>query len=101
MRASSPSCGPTSGTYPRGRPCATSAWLVPTSPLRAVQLGEHQQFDPKDRHSPDLCCGRTKFALKVAAANAEHPEPDDLARLGGLAKSLAPFKDPKPLAAVL
>lgn len=67
----------------------------------AVQLGEHQQFGPKDRHSPDLCCGRTQFALKVAAANAEHPEPDDLARLGGLAKSLAPFKDPKPLAAVL
>lgn len=64
----------------------------------AVQLGEHQQFGPKDRHSPDLCCGRTQFALKVAAAKAEHPEPDDLSRL---AKSLAPFKDPKPLAAVL
>ncbi|XP_062200188.1 uncharacterized protein LOC133902882 isoform X2 [Phragmites australis] len=67
----------------------------------AVQLGEHQQFAPEDRHTtgaPDLCCGRTQFALKVAAAIAGHPVPDDLARL---AKSLVPFKDHKPLAAVL
>ncbi|KAF0923745.1 hypothetical protein E2562_006712 [Oryza meyeriana var. granulata] len=69
----------------------------------AVQLGEHQLFAPEDdRHAtggrPDLCCGRTQFDLKVAAAVAGHPVPDDLARL---TKSIAPFKDHKPLAAVL
>jgi hypothetical protein len=68
----------------------------------AVQLGEHQHFGLEGRHTqtPDLCCGRTQYALKAAAAKAEHPEPNDLAQL---AKSLTPynFKDQKPLAAVL
>ncbi|RLN23488.1 uncharacterized protein C2845_PM07G19630 [Panicum miliaceum] len=64
----------------------------------AVQLGEHQHFGLEGRQTPDLCCGRTQYALKAAAAKAEHPEPNDLAQL---AKSLTPFKDQKPVAAVL
>ncbi|CAN6233093.1 unnamed protein product [Urochloa humidicola] len=64
----------------------------------AVQLGEHQHFGMEGRQTPDICCGRTQYALKAAAAKAEHPEPNDLAQL---AKSLIPFKDQKPLAAVL
>ncbi|CAL4908323.1 unnamed protein product [Urochloa decumbens] len=64
----------------------------------AVQLGEHQHFGLEGRQTPDLCCGRTQYALKAAAAKAEHPEPNDLALL---AKSLVTFKDQKPLAAVL
>ncbi|XP_048537659.1 uncharacterized protein LOC125516217 [Triticum urartu] len=67
----------------------------------AVQLGENQQFAPEDRPatgSPDLCCGRTQFALKVAAFISGHPVPDDLVRL---AKFLVPLKDHTVLAAVL
>uniref|UniRef100_A0ACD5Z6Z7 Uncharacterized protein n=1 Tax=Avena sativa TaxID=4498 RepID=A0ACD5Z6Z7_AVESA len=65
----------------------------------AVQLGEHQQFT-HTTGAPDLCSGRTQFALKVAATKAEHPAPDDLAML---AKLLVPLnKDhATPLAAVL
>lgn len=67
----------------------------------AVQLGEHQQFTPHaTTGAPDLRSGRTQFALKVAAARAEHPVPDDLALL---ARLLVPLNKghAAPLAAVL